>query len=193
MGAITGNSAPGSLCKRAENFQRPRNSNVAERIERLRMGLESRGHVDALPGDIHDHQRDPICTNPGFRWGGLGRVTVDPYRRCFSRSFEDFHKLKVFSCPARVILAAAITATITLAASAQNSAGAQENGSTGWSGGSKDQPSQHAGTPGHPINPNTGKEIEVYDEQQARNQPPLATGKDLKGPPTQLAPSKTPE
>lgn len=57
----------------------------------------------------------------------------------------------------------------------------------------KDQPSQSTGTPGHPVNPSTSKEVEVHDEQQARNQPPLATGKDLKGPSTKLPPSKTPE
>ena len=75
--------------------------------------------------------------------------------------------------------------------SAQNSAGDQEKGLTGWSGGSKDQPSQSTGTgtPGHPTNPNTGKEVEVHDEQQTRNQPSLATGKDLKGPANRLAPN----
>ena len=98
----------------------------------------------------------------------------------------------------RATLATAVLVAVWLMAalaltSAQNSAGDQDKGSTGWSGGSKDQPSQSTGTPGHPVNPNTGKEVEVHDEQQARNQPPLATGKDLKGPATQLSPSKTPE
>ena len=72
-------------------------------------------------------------------------------------------------------------------------AGDQEKGSTGWSGGSKDQPSQSTGTPGRPVDPKTGQEVKVHDEQQAPNQPALATGKDLKGPSTQLPPSKTPE
>ena len=93
-----------------------------------------------------------------------------------------------------ILVTASLMGAVALT-SAQNSAGDQEKGLTGWSGGSKDQPSQSSGTgtPGHPTNPNTGKEVEVHDEQQARNQPSLATGKDLKGPATQLAPSKTPE
>jgi hypothetical protein len=98
----------------------------------------------------------------------------------------------------RATLATAVFVTASLMSgialtSAQNSAGDQEKGSTGWSGGSKDQPSQSTGTPGHPVNPDTGKEVESHDEQHARSQPPLATGKDLKGPATQLPPSKTPE
>jgi hypothetical protein len=76
---------------------------------------------------------------------------------------------------------------------AQNGAGDQEKGSTGWSGAAKDQPSQSAGTPGHPLDSKTGKEVEVHDQQKARDQPALATGKSLNGPPVQLPPSKTPE
>ena len=93
-----------------------------------------------------------------------------------------------------ILVTASLMGAVALT-SAQNSAGDREKGLTGWSGGSKDQPSQSTGTgtTGHPTNPNTGKEVEVHDEQQARNQPSLATGKDLKGPATQLAPSKTPE
>jgi hypothetical protein len=88
-----------------------------------------------------------------------------------------------------VLVTASLMAAVALT-SAQNSGGDQEKGLT-----AKDQPSQSTGTgtPGDPTNPNTGKEVEVHDEQQARNQPSLATGKDLKGPATQLAPSKTPE
>jgi hypothetical protein len=85
-----------------------------------------------------------------------------------------------------LVTASLIAAVATLA----QTAGDQEKGSTGWSGGSKDQ---STGTPGHPVDPNTGQEVKVHDEQQAPNQPPVATGKDLKGPPTQLPPSKTPE
>jgi hypothetical protein len=93
-----------------------------------------------------------------------------------------------------ILVTASLMAAVALT-SAQNSAGDQEKGLTAWSGGSKDQPSQSTGTgaPGHHTNPNTGKEVEVHDERQARNQPSLATGKDLKGPATQLPPSKTPE
>ena len=77
-----------------------------------------------------------------------------------------------------VLVGATLMAAIAIS-QAQN--GPAEKGSTGWSGGSKDQPSQ------------SGTYPEVHDEDQARNQPPLATGKDLKGPPIQLPPSKTPE
>jgi hypothetical protein len=52
--------------------------------------------------------------------------------------------------------------------------------------------STETGTPGDPTNPNTGKEVEVHDQQQTRNQPSLATGKDLKEA-NRLVPSKTPE
>ena len=93
---------------------------------------------------------------------------------------------------APAFLAMTMLATVTLA-SAQNGAGDREKASTGWSGGAKDQPSQSAGTPGHPLDSTTGKEVEVHDQQKARDQPALATGKILNGPPVQLPPSKTPE
>jgi hypothetical protein len=64
----------------------------------------------------------------------------------------------------------------------------QEKGSTGWGGGSKAQ-----GSAGHPIDQTTGKEVEIHDESEASQQAPIATGADLKGPPAQLPPSKTPE
>ena len=64
----------------------------------------------------------------------------------------------------------------------------QEKGSTGWGGGSKVQGSQ-----GHPIDPMTGQAVQVHDEAEAKDQPPLASGEDLKGPAVQLAPSQTPE
>jgi hypothetical protein len=77
-------------------------------------------------------------------------VTVEVYRRCHLRRLEDFHELKLFTCMVRAILAAAISLTVTLAAvslaSAEDGAGDQEKGSTGWSGGSKDQPSQSTET-----------------------------------------------
>jgi hypothetical protein len=79
-----------------------------------------------------------------------------------------------------ILVATVLMATVALAP-AQNGAGDQEKGSTGWSGGSKDQPSQSGGTP------------QVHDQEKARDQPALATGKSLNGPPVQLPPSKTPE
>jgi hypothetical protein len=81
-----------------------------------------------------------------------------------------------------------LMATIVLAA-AQN----QEKGSAGWSGAPKDQPTQSTGTPGHPLDSGTGKEVETHDKELARDQSPLASGKDLNGPPIQLPPSKTPD
>ena len=79
--------------------------------------------------------------------------------------------------------AAVMLATAVTAANAQNTPSDQEKGSTGWSGGSKDQPSQST----------TGQKVEVHDEGEAKKQPEMATGEDLKGPPQQFAPSKTPE
>lgn len=82
------------------------------------------------------------------------------------------------------VLAATLLAT---AAYAQNTAGDQEKGSTGWSGGSKDQPSQSV------TRETTGQGSAVHDQALAKDQAPVATGLDLKGPPVQLAPSQTPE
>jgi hypothetical protein len=81
-----------------------------------------------------------------------------------------------------------LMATISLAP-AQN----QEKGSAGWSGAPKDQPTQSTGIPGHPLDSGTGKEVKTHDEERARDQPPLASGKDLNGAALQLPPSKTPD
>ena len=86
--------------------------------------------------------------------------------------------------------AAVLLATAVTAANAQSD---QEKGSTGWSGGAKDQPSQSAkGTQGTPVS-TTGQKVEAHDASEAKTQPEMATGEDLKGPPQQFAPSKTPE
>ena len=92
----------------------------------------------------------------------------------------------IVSMFASTLLAAAVTASY-----AQN-AGDQEKGSTGWSGGSKDQPTQ-ARSQSDPANATAGQKVQVHDESLAKDQAPIATGEDLKGPPAQLAPSKTPE
>lgn len=84
-----------------------------------------------------------------------------------------------------ILAATVLLATVPAAAYAQNSAPDQEKGSTGWSGGAKDQPSQSAET--------TGQKVEIHDDAKAKDQPVTATGEDLKGPPKQFAPSKTPE
>ena len=80
----------------------------------------------------------------------------------------------------------AATATVSLGQNADD-----QKGSTGWSGGSKDQVTQGSGSADNPqVN---GKPVEVHDQAEAKDQAPLATGEDLKGPAVQLAPSKTPE
>jgi hypothetical protein len=86
------------------------------------------------------------------------------------------------------LLAAALLTTAATASYAQNTGGDQEKGSTGWSGGAKDQVGQSATG-----SQTTGQKAQIHDEALAKNQPLLATGEDLNGPPVQLAPSKTPE
>lgn len=95
----------------------------------------------------------------------------------------------------RILTVLAATALLaSTAAYAQNSGPDQEKGSTGWSGGSKDQPNQQQqGSQGNPIDATTGQKVEVHDEAKANDQPAMATGEDLKGPPQKFAPSKTPE
>lgn len=88
------------------------------------------------------------------------------------------------------MFAASVLAAATTASYGQN-APDQEKGSTGWGGGSKDQPSQSAGSAGNPLV--NGKPMEVHDQAEAKGQAPIATGQDLKGQAVQLAPSKTPE
>jgi hypothetical protein len=97
--------------------------------------------------------------------------------------------------PILMVLAAAfLMATASVATYAQNPSADHEKGSTGWSGGSKDQPSQQAqGSQGNPVDATTGQNVEVHDEDKAKDHPFMATGEDLKGPAQQFAPSKTPE
>jgi hypothetical protein len=63
---------------------------------------------------------------------------------------------------------------------------APENmGATGWTGGSRGQTHDSATT--------TGQSNPAQDAAAAKDQPVMATGEDLKGPPTQFPPNKTPE
>ena len=55
-------------------------------------------------------------------------------------------------------------------------------GSTGWTGGARDQTSQ-----------TTGQSAGAQDAEAAKDQPAMATGEDLKGPPKQFSPRQTPE
>jgi hypothetical protein len=99
-------------------------------------------------------------------------------------------------------LAAGLLLVSSLTASyAQGSdVGPDQKGATGWSGGARDQPSQPGGdktaapadTAAKPAE-TTGQTVEVHDEALVKDQPLMATGEDLKGPPAQFAPSKTPE
>lgn len=83
------------------------------------------------------------------------------------------------------------------AAPAQNAAGGngdspQNKGSTGWTGG---HPETGGATldKGKPKNATTGQAVQVHDQAEAKDQPFMATGEDLKGPAIQFAPSQTPE
>jgi hypothetical protein len=63
---------------------------------------------------------------------------------------------------------------------------APENmGATGWTGASRGQTKDSATT--------TGQANSAGDGEAAKDQPAMATGEDLKGPPTQFPANKTPE
>ena len=68
-----------------------------------------------------------------------------------------------------------------------NSSGtAPENmGATGWSGGSRGQT--------HDSATSNGPGASAKDTEAAKDQPVMATGEDLKGPPAQFPANKTPE
>ena len=69
---------------------------------------------------------------------------------------------------------------------ATNSGTAPEHlGASGWTGGSRGQTKDGA-TTGQSVRP-------TDDPEAAKNQPSMATGEDLKGPPTQFPANKTPE
>jgi hypothetical protein len=89
-------------------------------------------------------------------------------------------------------LAAALllVSSLTVSYAQGSDAGPDQKGATGWSGGARDQPSQPGGDKAAET---SGQKIEVHDEALAKDQPAMATGEDLKGPPAQFAPSKTPE
>jgi hypothetical protein len=60
--------------------------------------------------------------------------------------------------------------------------GPEGKGSTGWTGGARDQNSQ-----------TTGQSTSARDAEAAKDQPSMATGEDLKGPPKKFPPNQTPE
>jgi hypothetical protein len=71
----------------------------------------------------------------------------------------------------------------------QHSSGSGTNpegmGSTGWTGGSRGQTHDSATT--------TGQNTSARDAEAAKDQPSMATGKDLQGPAMQFPANKTPE
>jgi hypothetical protein len=100
-----------------------------------------------------------------------------------------------------IILFTATALVISSAALAQNGSGGngdspQNQGSTGWTGAHPDTggaTAKDAGTQGNPKIATTGQPVIVHDDAEIKDQPVTATGEDLKGPPMQFAPSKTPE
>jgi hypothetical protein len=87
----------------------------------------------------------------------------------------------------KALLMSVLTVALLAAATpshAESSGGDQNKGVTnGWGGGTKDQSTPGGGNQG----------AEVHDEAEAQNQPAMATGLDLNGPPMKFPPSKTPE
>lgn len=87
----------------------------------------------------------------------------------------------------KALFVSALTVALLAAATlshAQSSGGDQDKGVTnGWSGGTKDQSTPGGGNQG----------TAVHDEAETPNQPFMATGLDLNGPPKKFPPSKTPE
>ena len=68
-----------------------------------------------------------------------------------------------------------------------------DKGNTGWTGGSRDQPSQSGQGPGSETTGRAPASNPAHDAEAAKDQPWMASGEDLKGPPQQFPPSKTPE
>ena len=97
------------------------------------------------------------------------------------------------------IAAIAALALMSSVAAAQSGTGdgtdPQNKGSTGWTGAHPEVGgvTQDKGKPGNPKAETTGQAVQVHDQAEAKDQPLMATGEDLKGPPAQFAPSKTPE
>ena len=90
-----------------------------------------------------------------------------------------------------ITLVTAAALILSSAAMAQNASGGngdspQNKGSTGWTG-------AHPETGGATTSATTGQAVTVHDDAEIKDQPLMATGEDLNGPPTQFAPSKTPE
>jgi hypothetical protein len=95
-----------------------------------------------------------------------------------------------------IVMFAALTASPV--ALAQNGPGGdgtapQNRGSTGWTGAHPKIGDVAMDKKGKPVNATTGQQAKVNDQQEAKGQPVVASGEDLKGPPQQFPPSKTPE
>jgi hypothetical protein len=66
----------------------------------------------------------------------------------------------------------------------QDHTGTKERGSTGWTGGSREQ---------NKTEPDVGSRALTSPLEQGAATPEMATGADLKGPPVRFAPADTPE
>src|SRR5262245_54190564 len=92
-----------------------------------------------------------------------------------------------------VMILTASSATLAQNASGGGGDSPQNRGSTGWtgahpeSGGATLDQSQNKpkGEQGNPIDATTGQNVTVHDDSEAKDQPAIATGEDLKGPPRQ--------
>lgn len=99
-----------------------------------------------------------------------------------------------------ILSAAALLLASATLSYAQGTSGTapEDKGKTGWTGGAQDQPSQSGNTKGDTQGKpaettGTGQKVEANDGALATDQPLMATGADLKGPPQRFPPSRTPE
>jgi hypothetical protein len=136
-----------------------------------------------------------LFVEPGMEpFGSFGRFSPYPQQEAMMRALG-----------LTPVIAAAlmVSATISFAQNSTPPANAVENpsnttqhnsgsgtapenmGATGWTGGSRGQTRDSATT--------TGQGGGAQDAETAKDQPAMATGEDLKGPPTQFPPNKTPE
>jgi hypothetical protein len=123
------------------------------------------------------------CRRRAIRRSGFGAIArPEPFR-----SAGGFLSKPLVEAMMKALLMFAVTASLLAGATlshAQSAGGDQDKGVTnGWSAGTKDQSIPGGGNHG----------AGVHDEAEAQNQPAMATGLDLNGPPMKFPPSKTPE
>ncbi len=91
------------------------------------------------------------------------------------------------------VIFAATIAAMTLASAQGNSTEPQDKGNTGWTGGSRDQPTQQNGSATTGQNTPDPAVQAAHDAESAKTQPLMAEGLDLNGTPRQLPARLTPE